>query len=575
MSDASIEDNHNISIEGARKARRGLTQVRIRMVMLGLLVLFGLVAARLIQLGYADIDTSVTGEARDVIMASRPAILDRNGIEMAVDIRVPSLYAEPRRIIDVEEAVEKLRRELPELEENWLRKRLTGDEGFVWIARELTPQLQERIFRLGIPGVDFRTESKRFYPGGNEAAHILGSVNRDNQGIAGFERHIDNEDIALLQNIGLARGRVLEPVQMSVDMRVQHALREQLADALVRYQAIAAAGVILDVKTGEVLALSSLPDFDPNIPSSALEPYENQEGARINRITAGKFELGSTFKTITFAAALDSGRVSITDEFDARFGIRFGRYTIDDFHGKHTILSVPEIYKYSSNIGTIKMMQELGKENYRAFLTQMGFDDPLPIELPETTLSSIPDKFSDVGAATASFGHGLSITPLHMAAAVAGLVNNGKYVPPTLYRRSEADAELLHRQLISPQTSAQIRYLLRLNALEGSGSRANNIAAGYRIGGKTGTAEKVIDGQYSSDKSLAIFASAFPLDDPKYVMVILVDEPEKENEQSGRTAGWNAGEVTGRIVQRIAPLLGVYPDFDDTIDAALVPVLLR
>ena len=324
-----------------------------------------------------------------------------------------------------------------------------------------------------------------------------------------------------------------------------------------------------------MLALASLPDFDPNVPSSALEPYNEQEGARINRITAGKFELGSTFKTITFAAALDSGRVSITDEFDARTGIRFGRYTIDDFHGKHTILTVPEIYKYSSNIGTIKMMQQLGEENFRAFISRLGFDDPLPIELPETTLASIPDKFSEVGAATASFGHGLSITPLHMAAALGALVNDGQYVAPTLYQRTEAEAESLYRRLILPQTSAQLRYLLRLNALEGSGSRANMIAEGYRIGGKTGTAEKVIDGQYSSEKSLAVFSSAFPLDAPEYVMVILVDEPEKENEQSGRTAGWNAGEVTGRIVQRIAPMLEVYPDFDDTIDAALIPILLR
>lgn len=575
MSDITTDTNGDISIEGARKSRGNLTHSRIRFMMLGILVLFLVVGARLVQLGYANSVVEYTGQAREIITASRPAILDRNGLELAVDIRVPSLYAEPRRIIDIEEAVRKLMQELPDLDEDWLRNRLTGDEGFVWIERELTPQQQERILRLGIPGVDFKTESRRFYPGGSEAAHLLGAVNIDNQGIAGFERHIDGEDLGLLQELGLARDRVLEPVNMSIDLRVQHAMRVQLVDALERYSAIAAAGILLDVRTGEILALVSLPDFDPNEPASALKPFDGRKDARINRITAGKFELGSTFKTITFAAALDSGKVTLTDQFDARQGVRFGRYTIDDFHGQHRILSVPEIYKYSSNIGTIKIMQTLGEANYRAFLTRIGFDDPLPVELPETTRSNIPEKFSEVVAATAAFGHGLSITPLHMAAAVGALVNGGNYVPPTLYPRSEAEAHALYRSIVRPETSAYMRYLLRLNALEGSGRRADKLAAGYRIGGKTGTAEKVVNGRYDSAKSLAVFASAFPLDAPKFAMVILVDEPQRENEQSGRTAGWNAGEVTGRIVQRIAPMLGVQPDFDENIDNALVPVVLR
>lgn len=564
-----------ISIEGTRKARTNLTRSRIHLVMLGLLAIFGLVGLRLVHLGYAGQSAKYNGTARDVITATRPAILDRNGIEMAVDIRVPSLFAEPRRIVDVDEAVEKLSGELPELDRAFLRDKLTGDEGFVWIARELTPQQRERIFRLGIPGIDFRTESKRFYPGRREAAHIMGAVNRDNQGIAGFERHMDSENVALLQELGLARDRSLAPVRMAVDMRVQHALNAELNDALERYQAIAAAGVILDVRTGEVVALASLPDFDPNVPATALEPYQSRKDARINRITAGTFELGSTFKTITMAGAMEAGAVDLTDEFDARFAVRFGRFSIDDFHGKHRILSVPEIYKYSSNIGTIRVMQAMGEANYRAFLTRMGFDDPLTVELPEKTASNIPKKFSEVGAATASFGHGLATTPLHMASAVAALVNGGNRVPATLYPRTLQEAEALYTRVVSPEVSDKMRYLLRLNALEGSGSRANRIAKGYRLGGKTGTAEKVVDGRYTSAKSLAIFASAFPLDAPKYAMVILVDEPKRENERTGRTAGWNAGEVTGRVVQRIAPMLGIYPDFDENIDAQIVPAALR
>jgi cell division protein FtsI (penicillin-binding protein 3) len=569
------EDFAPIALDGTRKSRGNLTKARIRWVILALCIGFAVIAGRLVQLGSIVTDSSIEGVERDVITASRPIILDRNGLELAVDIRVPSLFAEPRRIVNVDEAVEALAEVLPDLDRNWLRQRLTGDEGFVWVKRELTPALREKIFNLGIPGLDFVTESKRFYPGGTEASHILGAVNIDNQGIAGLEKHMDSEGIALLQSIGLARGAELSPVTLAVDLRVQHVMHEQLTDALSRYQAIAAAGVIMDVRTGEIVALASLPDFDPNSPASAFAKWNGKDNERFNRITSGIYELGSTFKTVTFAAALDSGMVKLTDSFDARFGIRFGRFTIDDYRGKHRVLAVPEIYKYSSNIGTIRMMQAMGKDNYRAFLSELGFDRPAPLELPEKRMPKVPEKFSEIVAATASFGHGLSISPLHMVRAVAGFVNDGFMVTPTLYKRSEAEARETYIPVISPRTSAQIRYLMRLNALEGSGTRMNKAAAGYRVGGKTGTAEKVEDGRYSATKSLSVFASAFPLDDPQYAMVILIDEPKRENPQSGTTAGWNAGEVTGRIVQRVAPMLGISPDFNEMMDTELVPTELR
>jgi cell division protein FtsI (penicillin-binding protein 3) len=419
------------------------------------------------------------------------------------------------------------------------------------------------------------TESKRFYPSGHEASHILGAVNIDNQGIAGIEKHMDGEDLALLQSIGLARGNELSPVNLSIDLRVQHIMYEQLVDSLTRYKAVAAAGVMLDVRTGEVIAMVSLPDFDPNEPMTAFEPVNGKKDQRFNRVTSGIFELGSTFKTITLAGALDSGLVKITDSFDARFGVRFGRFTIDDFHGKHRVLTLPEVYKYSSNIGTIKTMQQWGKDNFRAFLTKLGFDKRVPFELPEMRNPNVPEKFSEIVAATAAFGHGLSISPLHMATAMAAFVNDGYMVSPTIYRRSEAEAKALYRPVISPHTSAYVRYLMRLNGLEGSGTHMNKAAAGFRAGGKTGTAEKVVNGRYSSGLNLNVFTSAFPLEDPRYAMVVIVDEPQRENEQSGVTAGWNAGEVTGRIIQRAAPMLGVAPDFSEAIDAGLVPVELR
>ncbi|WP_374625748.1 peptidoglycan D,D-transpeptidase FtsI family protein [Devosia sp.] len=568
-------DDVSISLDGGRKKRGNLTRARIRWVIAALLLVFGIVAGRLIQLGATISDSAIEGVARDVITATRPTLLDRNGLEMAVDIRVPSLFAEPRRIVDVEEAVAKLRTVLPELDEDWLRKRLTGDKGFVWVKRELTPAVREKIFQLGIPGLDFVTESKRFYPSGQEASHILGAVNIDNQGTMGIEKHMDDEDLALLQSVGLARGNALKPMELAIDLRVQHVMYEQLVDSLTRYKAIAAAGVMMDVRTGEVLALASLPDFDPNDPSTLFQDYNGVKNQRFNRITSGIYELGSTFKTVTMAGALDSGRVKISDQFDARFGVRFGRFTIDDFHGKHRVLSVPEIYKYSSNIGTIKVMQQLGKDDFRAFLTRIGFDKTVPFELPEMRQPKVPAKFSEIVAATSSFGHGLSISPLHMVRAVAAFVNDGNMVPPTLYKRSAEEAQKLYDPVISPQTSEQIRYLMRLNALEGSGTRMNKYANGYRAGGKTGTAEKVVGKTYSANKTLAVFASAFPLDNPRYAMVILVDEPQNENPQSGHTAGWNAGEITGRIVQRVAPMLGISPDFSEMLDTELVPAALR
>ena len=568
---AITADGHapTIALDGARKVRGNLTQARIRWMILALVLGFGLVGARLVQLGLVETDSTIEGQARDLITATRPPILDRNGLEMAVDIRVPSLFAEPRRIIDVEEAVRKLRTVLPDLSETWLRNRLTGEQGFVWVQRELSPTIEDRVMRLGIPGIDFITESKRFYPGMSEASHILGSTNIDNQGIAGIERHMDGENVALLQDLGLARGNALTPVELSVDMRVQHVMHEQLLDAMTRYSAIAAAGVMVDVMTGEVIALASVPDFDPNVPASALVKDS------FNRITAGIFEPGSIFKTVTMAGALDSGAVKISDQFDARFGIRFGRFTIDDFHGKHRILDLPEVYKYSSNIGTIRVMQAMGKDNFRAFLTRMGFDSRVPFELPEMRLPTVPKDLSEVGAATASFGHGLSVSPLHMVTAYAAFVNGGNYIAPTLYKRDLAEAQALYRPVIRPETSAEIRYLMRLNALEGSGSQMNKEAQGYRVGGKTGTAEKVVDGRYSSSKVTNFFGSAFPLDNPRYAMIIMVDEPKAENEQSGTTAGWNAGTVTGRIVQRVAPMLGIAPDFAEVLDENLVPSVIR
>lgn len=561
--------DQTITLPGANYARTAMTRRRLAIMTIVVSIGFAVIGAKLVLLGTVETTTTIEGQEISEIEASRPAILDRNGLEMAVDLRVPSLYAEPRRIIDVEEAVTALRSVLPDLDPTWLRNRLTGDKGFVWVQRELTPNIRDQVMGLGIPGIDFLTESRRFYPGGVEASHVLGTVNIDSQGIAGIESDLDDSGVAALQAAGIARGQALQAVRLTIDMRVQHAMYVELVDAIKRYQSIAGAGVMLDARTGEILAMVSLPDFDPNVPASALE-----EG-RFNRITAGNFELGSVVKTVSFAAALDSGAVTLNDSFDARFPVRFGRFAINDFRGEGRILTVPEIFRYSSNVGTIQIVQQMGKDNYRAFFSRVGFDKPIVTELPEMAAPNVPAEFSEVVAATASFGHGFSISPLHMARALAAFVNGGNLLQPTFYPRTETVALTMATRVISEETSAILRQLLRFNAMQGSGSRMNRIAMGYRVGGKTGTAEKVVNGRYGAKKNLNVFVTAFPMEDPQYVMLILLDEAEPENPQSGNTAGWNAGEVSGRIIAKVAPMLGVAPAPTPDLDAAIIAAMTR
>ncbi len=551
-----------VHVLGSARSRNRTVSARIRMMVVSVLAGFVLIGGRLALLGTVTTDDAIEGVARDIIQASRPPILDRNGIVLAVDIRVPSLFAEPRRIIDVDEAVHKLRTVLPDLDEAWLRGRLTGDEGFVWIKREVPPAIEDQVMRLGLPGIDFLQESKRFYPPGREIAHVIGSVNVDNQGIAGMELAIDRSELAVLQEVGLARGVTLEPKVLSIDMRVQHAMREELLAAIERFKAIAGAGVMVDIRTGEVIAMVSLPDFDPNFPVTALEKES------FNRITNGTFELGSTFKSMTIAAALDSGAVGLTDMIDAREGVRFGRFVLD--HGKHLIMSVSDVFRWSDNIGTIRIMQAMGKDRLRAFLGVAGFDARSEIELPERAMPQVPAEFSEVGAATASYGYGFASTPMHMTTAVAALMNAGQLVPPTLFKRNEAEAQAISRPVVRPATSAEMIYLHRMNALLGSARRMDAEATGYRAGGKTGTAEKVVDGSYSKTKNITVFTSAFPLEAPRYAMLIMLDEPQAESAQSTREAGWNVAVVSGRIIARVAPMLGVAPSGDPSIDQNLM-----
>src|SRR5580658_3061778 len=384
---------------GRNSNRAAKARARVGLAIIAFAIVYGIIAVRLVMFAAVS-DSRVAHRvvSGDAIATARPDILDRNGEVLATDVRVPSLYAEPRRLIDVDEAVELLTADLPDLDATELRERLSSKRGFVWLKRDITPEQQAEIYRQGLPGIGFMNENKRDYPNDMEVSHLLGHVNIDNQGIAGIEKWLDGQGLAALHMAGLATDRLQTPVQLAVDLRVQHALRDELAAAHVKFHTIAAAGVVLNVRTGEIVAMVSEPGYDPNNPREALDP------TRINRLTTGVYEMGSTFKALTLAMALDSGKVTLKSEIDARQSLRYGRFTIHDFEPQHRYLSVPEVFTYSSNIGAAHMAMMMGVDAHKAFLKKMGQLDRLRTELPESAAPIVPKRWSELNTITIAFG---------------------------------------------------------------------------------------------------------------------------------------------------------------------------
>lgn len=543
---------------------------RVAAAMAGFSFLFGALALRLVTLGIAAGAAEEDGRAL-ILTASqaRPDIVDRNSETLATDIKTAALFAEPRYVIDPDEATELLASVLPDLDRDRLRRLLATDAKFAYIKREITPRQQQAIHRLGIPGIGFRVENRRFYPGGPAAAHVLGTVNIDNQGIAGIEKYIDEAFLNDLKAAGFANNHVMEPVRLSLDLRVQHVVRDELVKAMGRYHAVAAIGIVLDINTGEVLGMSSVPDYDSNNRDQVLDPN------RMNRASVGVYEMGSTFKGFTVAMALDSGAAKITDSFDATHALSVGRFRINDFHGKHRWLTVPEIFIYSSNIGAARLALAVGNEGQHDYLKRFGLLDTLQTELPEKGAPIVPKTpWPKVTTITMAYGHGISNSPLQTAAAAAVLLNGGFYITPTFMPRTIEEAAAVARPVLRPETSEVMRKLFRLNVLKGSGRRA--AVEGYGVGGKTGTAEKVVNGRYSSSKRRNAFVAAFPMDAPKYLVFIVLDEPEPEMPGRGATAGVNTAPTAGNIVRRIAPMLGVEPKpVDPAEDPALALAAMR
>lgn len=542
---------------GKNTDRAAKARVRVGLAMLAFGGVYGIIAVRLVMFAVAGDNHAERRASRDAIATARPDILDRNGAILATDVKSPSLFSEPRRIIDKDEAVELLTGALPDLDSIEVRERINSRKGFAWLKREITPQQQRDIHRLGIPGIGFLRENKRVYPSGPAVSHLIGLTNIDNQGIAGIEKWLDTNGLADLHRAGFASDRMQNPVELAVDLRVEHALRDELLKAKAKFSAKAASGLVSNVKTGEIVAMVSLPDFDPNNPKEAHDPD------RINRLTTGVYEMGSTFKTLTLAMALDSGKVTLNSMFDARYPLSYGKFKIHDTHPVPRPISLAEVFTYSSNVGAAKIALGQGVEAHKAFLKKVGQLDRLRTELPESAMPIVPKRWGDLNTITISFGHGIAVAPLQAVMAVNAMINGGNLIPPTFMKRSEEEALAMAKRVIKKETSDKVRYMMRLNAEVGSARQAEQRAKGYYLGGKTGTAEKVVNGRYSKKQVLNSFTAVLPMDNPQYQVLVMLDEPKALPETHGFiTSGWNAVPTGGAVIARIAPLLGLEPRFD-------------
>ncbi|MBB3608520.1 penicillin-binding protein 2 [Rhizobium sp. BK602] len=490
-------------------------------------------------------------------IAWRPDIVDRNGALLATDIRTVSMFAEPFHIVDVDEAVEKLSGLFPDLDKKTLYQKLSDRRShFAWLRRQLTPKEQSEVLGLGIPAIGFRPEVKRFYPGGRTAAHVLGYVDIDNHGVAGMEKYLDEQGLSDLTSAGMASRDSLQPVHLSIDLRVQNIVHDVVTDAIGRYQAQSAGAVILDIHTGEVLAMASVPDFDPNDPQADVKGW-------LNRMSDGTDEMGSVFKTFSIAMAIDTGTVKLSDTFDASTPLHYGGFTIhDDRDVPRRVLSIPEIFRYSSNVGTAKMMDKVGMDVQKAYLTRFGLLSRMQTELPEVKAPSQPKVWKKINSITAAFGHGVATTPMQTAVAGAALIDGGELIEPSFLPRTQEEAEKTEKMIVKKSTSDVIRYLFRLNGEQGTGRTAD--VPGFHVGGKTGTANKVINGVYSHKLSFNSFLAAFPMENPRYVVLSFIDQP-LTGLHNLNLATETAAPMVHDIVSRAAPLLGVEPNFGQNL----------
>ena len=543
---------------GKQASYRGNPADRVRFLQQRLMVVMVVFAlgytAILVRIGnvavsHHKVDNRYTdGTEKELSLYQRANIVDRNGTLLAVNLTTASLYADPKALLDPQEAVDKLKKIFPEINAKKLRTQLASEKRFVWIKRNLTPSEQHAVNRLGIPGVYFQKGESRVYPHGNLMAHVLGFTGIDGHGLSGVEKTFDD----FLSGKGQHTSEeAMEPLRLSIDVRVQDVLHQALLKSKEQFKAIGASGIILDADTSQIVAMVSLPDFDPHNPSEATDLE------RFNRNTLGVYEMGSTFKAFNTAVGFDTGKITMNSSYDVSRPIRIARFTIKDSHAVHGYMTVPEIFIHSSNIGSVHIAQDVGQEAQRAFIQKLGLLKKLSIELPEKSLPLYPDNWSKISSMTISYGHGIAVTPAHVVQAVGSLVNGGTFYPATLL----ADPNMVHaepRRVVTKDTSDKMRKLMRFAVVYGTGSKAN--ANGYLVGGKTGTADKPTHGNYGNKQSvISSFIGSFPMHQPKYVILVMVDEPKRSKEFPFVTAGVVAAPIVGQVVEQIAPILGIPP----------------
>ena len=530
--------------------RRQILTMMHQRLMFGLLVYAGIVALIVLRILYLAAFGDHAGAKRGLtaLVPERGDIIDRDGQPLARTIDAWTIGLWPKKVIgDKLELARSLARLMPERDEAAYFAMLKSGKSFYYLRRRAAPGVVEAVNALGEPGIALEREPDRLYPQTSLAAHVIGFTTIDGRGVAGMERAFDKQ-----LSDPATRG---EPLQLSISARIQQAMEHELLTAMTKFSAKGAAGVIMDIHTGEVLALTSLPQLNPNAAG------QGSPEARFNRATLGVFELGSTFKPFTVAMAMDSGLIkSFGQQYDCPKALHVAGFTITDTHPFGRSCSVAEIMKESSNIGTAQIAAQVGARRQQAFLRNMGFLEPVAIELKERGRTLTPGaNWGTVATMTVGFGHGIAVTPLHLASGYATLFNGGLWRPATLLKIGPGHPVAPGRRVFSEDTSYRMRALLRLVVLGGTGKKAD--APGYRVGGKTGTAEKIVGGRYTSHAVVTTFAGVFPMDAPRYVVVAMLDDPKATADTYGfHTAGWNVAPVISKVISRVGPMLGVMPD---------------
>lgn len=557
-------ERENIRLRHEEQRDRSRARAEGRLLVLGVFFFcaFAVIGARMGVLAQSEPKEPRTSVAGADIVAQRADIVDRKGRILATNFETHSLYAQPQQMIEPIKAADKLVEVFPDLDRERLIKDFSGKRKFLWIKKKISPEQMQAVHDIGEPGLLFGPREMRLYPNGRLAAHVLGGASFGREGVhaaevigvAGIEKHFDDR----LRDP--AQGH--KPLELSLDLSVQSAMERVLFGGMKLLNARGAASVLMDVRSGEIIAVASLPDFDPNDRPRPLTEGLASDSPLFNRAVQGVYELGSTFKIFAVAQAMDLGLVNPSTMINTRGPLRWGKFKIRDFHDYGAQLSATKVIVKSSNIGTARIAQMIGAKRQKGFLKSLGFFEPTQVEIIEAKGGQplLPPKWSELSTMTISYGHGLSASPMHLAAAYATIANGGHKVTPTLLKQPRP---VLGPQVMSSQTATAALKMLRKVVTEGTASLGE--VAGYAVGGKTGTADKPKEGGggYYKDKVIATFASTFPAHDPKYVLVVTFDEPvESSGDQPRRTAGWTAVPVAAEIIRRVAPLMGLRPEIE-------------